>query len=167
MNTIVIIQTVVAYFIGILSLVMVNNILNGYLRRKVKISERNLAYGILQTAIILATSIILSSVIDPGINAIRLLNQGEQSTVKLLISGGYVLLFMFIGIGFTFLTIAGSVFALFQMTQVNEWEEIKNNNYVIAMISGAIILGLALIMDNYVGNLCEAIVPYPDILSIH
>lgn len=167
MNTIVIIQTVVAYFIGILSLVMVNNILNGYLRRKVKISERNLAYGILQTAIILATSIILSSVIDPGINAIRLSNQGEQSIVKLLISGGYVLLFMLIGIGFTFLTIAGSVFALFQMTQVNEWEEIKNNNYVIAMISGAIILGLALIMDNYVGNLCEAIVPYPDILSIH
>ena len=31
----------------------------------------------------------------------------------------------------------------------------------------AIILGLAIIMDNYVGNLCEAIVPYPDIISIH
>ena len=77
MNTIVIIQTIVAYFIGIMSLVMVNNILNGYLRRKFKISERNLAYGILQIAIILATALILSSVIDPGVNAIRLLNQGD------------------------------------------------------------------------------------------
>ena len=167
MNTIVIIQTIVAYFIGIMSLVMVNNILNGYLRRKFQISERNLAYGILQIAIILATAMILSSVIDPGVNAIRLLNQGDQSFTKMAISVGYVFLFMLIGITFTFLTIASSVFALFQMTHVNEWEEIKNNNYVIAMISGAIILGLAMIMDNYVGNLCEAIVPYPDLMSIN
>jgi uncharacterized membrane protein YjfL (UPF0719 family) len=167
MNTIVIIQTIVAYIIGIMSLVVVHNILNGYLRRRFDISERNLAYGILQIAIILSTSIILSSVIDPGINAIRLLNQGDQNIYKMAISAGYVLLFMLIGIIFTFLTIASSVFALFQMTHVNEWAEIKHNNYVISMISGAIILGLAIIMDNYVGNLCEAIVPYPDIISIH
>ena len=121
MNTIVIIQTIVAYFIGIMSLVMVNNILNGYLRRKFQISERNLAYGILQIAIILATAMILSSVIDPGVNAIRLLNQGDQSFTKMAISVGYVFLFMLIGITFTFLTIASSVFALFQMTHVNEW----------------------------------------------
>jgi len=156
-----------AYFIGIASLVAVNNILNGYLRRKFDLSEQNLAYGILQTSIILATSLILSSVIDPGVNAIRLLNQGDQSMVKVAFSLGYVLLFMFIGIVFTFLTIASSVFVLFQMTHVNEWVEIKNNNYVIALVSGAIILGLALIMDHYVGNLCEAIVPYPEIFTIH
>ncbi len=167
MNTIVIIQTIVAYVIGILSLVMVNNILNGYLRRRFDISERNLAYGVLQIAIILSTSLILSSVIDPGVNAIRLLNQGDQNITKIAISVGYVFLFMLIGILFTFITIGTSVFALFQMTHVNEWSEIKNNNYVIAMISGAIILGLSIIMDNYVGNLCEAIVPYPDIISIH
>lgn len=167
MNTIVIIQTIVAYFIGIMSLVMVNNILNGYLRRRFEISERNLAYGVLQIAIILSTSLILSSVIDPGVNAIRLLNQGDQNITKIALSLGYVVLFMLIGIIFTFITIATSVFTLFQMTHVNEWAEIKNNNYVIAMISGAIILGLAIIMDSYVGNLCEAIVPYPDIISIH
>ena len=112
MNTIVIIQTIVAYFIGIMSLVMVNNILNGYLRRKFQISERNLAYGILQIAIILATAMILSSVIDPGVNAIRLLNQGDQSFTKMAISVGYVFLFMLIGITFTFLTIASSVFCI-------------------------------------------------------
>jgi len=167
MNTIVFIQTIIAYFIGIISLVLVNNILNGYLRRKFEISERNLAYGILQMSIILSTAVILSSVIDPGINALRILNQGELNIGKIAFSLGYILLFMVIGISFTFLTIATSVFALFQMTHVNEWIEIKNNNFIIAMISGAIILGLAIIMDSYVGNLCEAIVPYPDIISIY
>jgi uncharacterized membrane protein YjfL (UPF0719 family) len=73
---------------------------------------------------------------------------------------------MVIGIAFTFLTIAGGVLTLFQMTHVNEWEELKNNNTTIALISAAIILGLAYIVDDYVGHLCEIIVPYPDVLQI-
>jgi uncharacterized membrane protein YjfL (UPF0719 family) len=52
------------------------------------------------------------------------------------------------------------------MTHVNEWEELKNNNTTIALISAAIILGLAYIVDDYVGHLCEIIVPYPDVLQI-
>lgn len=166
MNIIIIIQTVVAYSVGIFSLIAVNSILNGYLRKKIDIQERNLSFGILQVSIILSTSLILSSVIDPGINAIRLHNSGDFSLVQFAMSTGFVLLFMAIGIAFTFLTIASSVFILFQMTHVNEWQEIKNNNHVIAIISGSIILGLAIIMDSYVGNLCEHLLPYPEVMSI-
>jgi uncharacterized membrane protein YjfL (UPF0719 family) len=167
MNTIAILQTIVAYLIGIFSLVMVNNILSGYLRRRFDISEQNIAYGILQTSIIIATALILSSVIDPGVSAIKLTNQGENTFTGIILSFGYVFLFMIIGVLFTLITIASSVFILFQMTHVNEWAEIKNNNYVISMISGAIIIGLSIIIDSYVGNLCEAIVPYPDVITIH
>jgi uncharacterized membrane protein YjfL (UPF0719 family) len=167
MNTIAILQTIVAYLIGIFSLVMVNNILSGYLRRRFDISEQNIAYGILQTSIIIATALILSSVIDPGVSAIKLTNQGENTFTGIILSFGYVFLFMIIGVLFTLITIASSVFILFQMTHVNEWAEIKNNNYVISLISGAIIIGLSIIIDSYVGNLCEAIVPYPDVITIH
>ena len=167
MNTIAILQTIVAYLIGIFSLVMVNNILSGYLRRRFDISDQNIAYGILQTSIIIATALILSSVIDPGVSAIKLTNQGENNFAGIILSFGYVFLFMIIGVLFTLITIASSVFILFQMTHVNEWAEIKNNNYVIAMISGGIIIGLSIIIDSYVGNLCEAIVPYPDVITIH
>jgi uncharacterized membrane protein YjfL (UPF0719 family) len=52
------------------------------------------------------------------------------------------------------------------MTHTNEWEELKNNNIAIAIISAAVILGLAFIVDDYVGHLCEIIVPYPDVLQI-
>jgi hypothetical protein len=71
------------------------------------------------------------------------------------------------GIFFTFMVICGGILALFQMTHINELEEIKNDNIVISLLSSSILLGLALIMDQYVGHLCEAIVPYPDIISIH
>ena len=49
------------------------------------------------------------------------------------------------------------------MTRVNEGEEIKNNNMGTAVITIAIIIGLAIIMDDYVGSLCEALIPYPAI----
>ena len=32
--------------------------------------------------------------------------------------------------------------------------------------SAAIIIGMSLIMDEYVGHLCEALIPYPEVLQI-
>jgi len=166
MKTVIILQAIIAFSIGIISLLIVYRLLNSYLRKRYQIDEQNTAYGIFQSGIILSTALILSTVIDPGISAIRFLNQGSLTLNSALMSTGYVLLFTTIGIFFTFLTIAGGVIALFQMTHVQEWEELKKNNTTIALISAAIIVGLSLIVDNYVGHLCEIIVPYPDVLQI-
>jgi uncharacterized membrane protein YjfL (UPF0719 family) len=78
----------------------------------------------------------------------------------------YVLVFLVIGIAFTLLVIASSVFVFFQLTQINEWEQIKMNNIPTALISAALIVGMALIMDDYIGHLCEALIPYPQVLQI-
>jgi hypothetical protein len=59
-----------------------------------------------------------------------------------------------------------SVFTFFQLTHVNEWDEIKKNNIPTSLISAAIIIGMSLIMDEYVGHLCEALIPYPEVLQI-
>jgi uncharacterized membrane protein YjfL (UPF0719 family) len=56
--------------------------------------------------------------------------------------------------------------AFFQLTHINEWQEIKNNNIPTALISAALILGMSLIMDDYIGHLCEALIPYPSVLQI-
>ncbi len=166
MKTVIILQALIAFGIGITSLLIVYKLLNSYLRKRFQIDEKNTAYGIFQTGIILSTALILSSIIDPGVNAIRFINQDSVNMNGILLSAGYVILFMVIGIAFTFMTIAGGVITLFQMTHVNEWDELKNNNTTIALISAAIILGLAFIVDDYVGHLCEIIVPYPEILQI-
>ena len=50
-----------------------------------------------------------------------------------------------------------------KLTDINEGEEIKNNNIAVALITAAIIVGLSIIVDEYVGILCEALIPYPQL----
>jgi uncharacterized membrane protein YjfL (UPF0719 family) len=167
MKLIIIIQVVLAFVIGIGSLFVLYRLLNNYIRKKSEISETNTAFAVFQVGILLSGSLIMSSVVNPAVNAIRFLNQEEiinvQSCVTSLV---YVAMFVVIGIICTIMVIAGGVFTFFQLTQVNEWDEIKQNNIPTSLISAAIIVGLSLIMDEYVGHLCEALIPYPDVLQI-
>lgn len=55
---------------------------------------------------------------------------------------------------------------LFQLTKENEWEEIRRNNVATALISAALILGLAIIMKDHVAGVCEMLIPYPAVLQI-
>jgi uncharacterized membrane protein YjfL (UPF0719 family) len=142
-------------------------LLNSYLKRQFGIQEINSAFAIFQVGILLSGALIMSSVLSAGVNAIQYLNQGEQLSVNnILMSLTYVVLFIAIGIVFTLLVIAASVYTYFQLTQVNEWDQIKQNNIATALISAAFILGISLIMDEYVGQLCEALIPYPSVLQI-
>jgi uncharacterized membrane protein YjfL (UPF0719 family) len=49
------------------------------------------------------------------------------------------------------------------LTKIDEGQEIKNNNIAVALITAAIIVGLSIIVDEYVGIVCEALIPYPQI----
>ena len=44
-----------------------------------------------------------------------------------------------------------------------KYKEIKKNNIGVALVTGAIIVGLSIILDEYVGHLCEALIPYPQV----
>lgn len=167
MKLIIIIQVVVAFAIGVGSLFVLYRLLNNYVRKKAGITEANTAFAVFQVGILLSGSMIMSSVVNPAVNAIRLLNPGAAFNMQNVgTSLVYVGLFVAIGIICTIMIIAGGVFTFFQLTLVNEWEEIKKNNIATSLISAAIILGLSLIMDEYVGHLCEALIPYPDVLQI-
>jgi len=60
----------------------------------------------------------------------------------------------------------GGITVLFQLTKINEWEEIKNNNIPTAIISAALIVGLSIIMKDHVATVCEMLIPYPEVLQI-
>jgi uncharacterized membrane protein YjfL (UPF0719 family) len=129
-----------------------------------KIEEENTAFAIFQTGIIISGSFILSSIISPALNAIRFLNPDNNFTSQSILSSfGYITIFVLIGLFCTILVISSGLLVLFQLTKVNEGVEIKNNNIPIALITVAIILGLSIIVDEYVGVLCETLIPYPAI----
>lgn len=167
MNTMILIQTLMAFAMGISSLLLVYKILNGYLDKRYQMSEnRNTAYGVLQTGIILATAIMLRTIVDSAINAFRLFSQSGFSLEDVLMVILYSMLFVLIGVVCTLFLIASATLLLFYVSKVDEWKEIKNNNVGVALISAAVVLGLSLVMGDYVGHLCESILPYPKTLFI-
>lgn len=166
MNPVHYLQPGIAFVMGVSGLYIVYSIMNRYLRQSIALPDINLAYATLQSGIILSTAILISSVVGPGINAIRFLNQSEFSWQMFIFSLGYVLIFQLIGILFSFLVVAGGLLTLFQLTHINEWEDIRANKITTALISAALILGLSLIMKDNVSTICEALIPYPEVLDI-
>ena len=137
------------------------------MRRRFGIEEANHAFAIFQAGILISGSLILSSVMGSATNAIQFLSRGGPNIPEILLSMAYVLVFLLIGLAFTLLVIFAAVFAFFQMTSINEWEQIRNNNIPTAVISAALIIGLSLIIREYIGHLCEGLIPYPEVLQIH
>ena len=167
MKSIIIIQVFIAFVFGLSALFLLYRLLNYFMRKRFQIEETNTAFAIFQVGILLSGSLILSSVLSAAVNAIQYLNQaGSFNMQSFLLSLAYVVVFVIIGIFFTLAVIAASIFIFFQLTQINEWEQIKLNNIPTALISAALILGLSMIMDDYIGHLCEALIPYPAILQI-
>lgn len=166
MNIFIFSQVLIAFLMGVASLFLVYRLLNIYLRKAFKVTELNHAFALLQAGIVLSTALMISSIIGPGLNAIRFINQSDINFNSVSVSVGYMLMFLLIGIVFTFFVIAGGIMVLFQLTRVNEWEEIKKNNVPVALISAALILGLCLIMRDHVATICEMLVPYPEVLRI-
>jgi uncharacterized membrane protein YjfL (UPF0719 family) len=164
MKTISIIQFLLAFGIGISSLFVLYRIIRYFMMKIYKIEKNNNAFAIFQVGIIISGSFILSSIISPALNATRFLNPDNNYTLQSLLNTyGYITMFVFIGFFCAILVIASGLFVLFHLTDINEGEEIKNNNIAVALITAAIIVGLSIIVDEYVGILCEALIPYPQI----
>jgi uncharacterized membrane protein YjfL (UPF0719 family) len=167
MKALIIIQVLIAFTAGLTALFLMYKSMNLFMKKKFQIEESNSAFAILQVGILISTSFIMASVLTAAVNAVQFLNTG--TTVELnniLTSLTYIIVFILIGMLFTFAVIFSSIFIFFQLTQINEWEQIKLNNIPTSLISAALILGLALIMDDYIGHLCEALIPYPDLIQI-
>jgi uncharacterized membrane protein YjfL (UPF0719 family) len=106
-----------------------------------KIENDNTAFAIFQVGIIFSGSLILSSIISPALNATRFLNPDNTFTLEsLLHTYGYITMFVFIGFFCAILVISSGLFVLFNLTKIDEGQEIKNNNIAVALITAAIII---------------------------
>jgi hypothetical protein len=168
MSTIIILQLAFAFFIGFFGLFIIHRVVTGFLVRNYQIEEHdNLALSIFQVGVIASGSLILSDIVNPAVNAIRVLN--PEGTLRLSTMGnamGYIGIFAIIGVLASFLVITGGLVAIFQMTKVNEIEEMKAKRINSTLVAVALIVGISYIVSDYCGHLCEAMIPYPDVLQI-
>jgi uncharacterized membrane protein YjfL (UPF0719 family) len=166
MNFYPFLQAGLAFATGITSMGLLYSLVQRYLVKVQGITENNLAVAVFKAGIFIGNALLISAITGPGLNAIRFINQGAVSMATLLNSAGFVLLFMLIALVFSLMVIAGGVLILFQLTRINEWEEIRNNQVSTAIVSAALIIGLSLVMKDQVALLCEMLIPYPEVMPI-
>lgn len=166
MNVLILIQALLAFSIGMASLFTVYKVLESYLKKQFNVTELNMALSVFLTGILLATANLLSSVVSPAMNAIRFLTQDSLSVAAVASSAIYIISFLLIGLIASLLVTWGGVTIFFQVTKIDEMEELKKDNAATALITAAFVLGISIVLRDYVGHLCESLVPYPDVLNI-
>ena len=166
MNVLILIQALLAFSIGMASLFTVYKVLESYLKKQFEVTELNMAFSVFLTGILLATANLLSSVVSPAMNAIRFLTQDSLSVAAGASSAIYIISFLLIGLIASLLVTWGGVTIFFQVTKVDEMEELKKNNAATALVTAAFVLGISIVLRDYVGHLCESLVPYPEVLNI-
>ncbi len=166
MNVLIIVQAVLAFAIGMASLFTIYKVMELYLKKQFEVQELNMALSVFQTGILLATANLLATVVSPAMNAIRFLTQDALTWMAVVSSAVYLISFLLIGLISALLVTWGGVALFFQITKVNEMEELKNNNTATALITAAFVLGISIVLRDYVGHLCESLVPYPEVLNI-
>ena len=168
MSIIIIFQLIIAFVIGFIGLFIIHRIVTGFLVRNYQIDVvDNISLSIFQVGIIFSGTLILSSIVDPAVNAIRLLNpEGIVSLSAMGTALGYMVLFAIIGISTTLLVITGGLVCIFQMTKINEIEEMKNKRINSSLVAASLIIGISYIVSSYCGLFCESLIPYPEVLQI-
>jgi uncharacterized membrane protein YjfL (UPF0719 family) len=128
------------------------------------IEKNNLAYSLFTAGVLLCVGIMMSGVIDPLLSTFRIISEQHKSFASVVISflwqGG-----LYIAIAYScsivIVVIGVSVYA--NLTPIDEFKEIKNNNIGVAVIVCVIILSLTLMSREGVTLLIESIVPYPEL----
>lgn len=149
---------------GIVILFITYRLAKVYGKKKLLIENGNLAYNILMAGVLFSVGYIVSGVIQPILDAYRLLSNSDVSHTELTIG--------FIGYGGLFIAIA-YILALgivllgvkiySAMTPINEAEEIRNGNIGVAIVLTTIIITLAMFCSSGITLLIESFIPYPDL----
>ena len=132
--------------------------------KRYRIEKNNLAYSIFMSGVLLSVGIMMSGVIDPLLSVFRIISDQNNSFGSTILS--------FLGQGALYITIAYvssiiiivigvSIYA--NLTPIDEFAEIKNNNLGVAIIVCVIIITLTLMCKGGVVLLIESIVPYPEL----
>ena len=127
-------------------------------------SLKSTSISILSSVSIVSLGLIFSKLYDPLIEITRILSDGENYFIESL---KYISLFLGLSFISWFLIIGSSVSLFGLMTKgVNEIEEIKNDNWKLALLLSALILMLTIMASGPILGSLEALIPYPDMPNI-
>lgn len=153
-----------ALSIGVIILYTTYKILKYFGRKKLGIEQSNTAFSIFIASTLFAVGLMVSSVIEPIISSFRLLSSTSESSFE-MITGflGYGALYVLIAFSAGIIISLSGVIFYTNLTPIDEFKEIKNNNIGVSIIVSVIIITLVLMSKGGVNLLIESIIPYPEL----
>ncbi len=162
-------ELLISIIIGVTLLYLTFSIINRFIRKKNKIKYSNISFAIFTSSIIFSVGYLLADIKAPILNTLRILKENPDYTGNIYIDGlKYGFLFVIIIIASIYLVNILSFYLFSAMTKtLNEFEEIKNDNIAVAIISSVIILAMTVMLKDSLYFLLESFVPYPDAPSLN
>ena len=164
------IQLIMSIFVGVIVLYLTYYFtLKVFEKKKYEIKNDNIAFSIFLSAIIFSVGLIVSSAFEPAMNVIQLIQNTAQTKTELFFEFiKYLFLFLGVGVSVSIIVIIVSVKLYdFLTKKIDELKEISDNNVAIALITGIIIIVIALFAKDSVNMMIEALIPYPDLPAIY
>ncbi len=148
---------------GIAILFSTYKILKIYGKKKLNIDHNNTAYNVFMASVLFSVGYVVSGVVQPILNSYRILSGTDVSKLELIIGfitygGLYILISYISALIISFL----GIIIYTNMTSVNEFNELKDNNIGVAVMLSAIIITLSLMCSDGIILLIESFIPYPN-----
>lgn len=140
------------------------NIFRYFLVKRYKIQLNNTAFAILSASVLLAVAHIVSGILNPLLNVIRNLSENTNNNAYwLLQSASYGLLFLGTGFLIAFVVIITGLYLFTLLTyNIHEFEEIGKDNKAVGILTGVIIIVIAIFVKDSAVLLLESLIPYPN-----
>jgi len=157
----------VSIFLGVMLLYITFRILEKFVREKYKIELNNVAYAIFISSVLFSVAFLVSGIKGPILNSLKLIqDQPGYDGIIFIDALKYTSLFLVVIVIAIALVNLISISLFTLMTKdINEFEEIKNNNIAVSIITSVIIISISLLAKDSLYLLLESFVPYPEIRS--
>jgi len=165
-----VIHLIMSIFVGVMVMYFAYFFtLKVFQKKNYEIDKSNFAFGIFMASILLAVGLIVSTAYAPSMTLVQVLQKTAADKTDLFLNfSKYFLLFLGIAVMVSFIIVIVSVKLYNLLTRnIKELKEISENNMAIALITGMIIIVIALFAKDSVAMLIEALIPYPEVGVIY
>jgi uncharacterized membrane protein YjfL (UPF0719 family) len=159
----------ISILVGIIILYTAYKIVDKYIQKKYEMGNDNTAYAILCSSILFSVGYLFNGLNKVISNSIELIeNQVNFDGSVFLESLKYSGVFIGISSIIIILVIIISINLFTLMTkEIDEFNEIKNNNIAVSIITSVIVISISLMIKDSLYLILDSLVPYPVIPNLN
>lgn len=161
-----VVELIISLFVGIAFIFVAFKFfmkINTELDEEAELLKKNTAVGILMAAVVFAVAYQMIAPVENAYQLFSLILRESDATFLTYLSGiGLMILHLLIaGLVSLFGIFIGMKTFMWLSRHIDEMKEIKENNVAIALVIGATIIGITLVLKPGLTTILDALIPFP------